>query len=90
MAKTYIVEVTAAVRYWRSIVGRNPTRSDICAAFCAQDSVDEDIDEAILQGCVCEDPSTKELTVTQVGDDLVTGRVYPAKEVFGVKKRSGK
>ena len=86
MAKTYIVEATEAVRYWRDKVGRNPTRSDICAAFCAQDSVDEDIAKAILQGCVCEDPSTKELTVTQAGDDLVTGRVYPAKEVFSVKE----
>lgn len=86
MAKTYIVEVTAAVRYWRDKVGRNPTRIDICAAFCAQDSVDEDIDEAISQGCVCEDPFTKELTITQAGDDLVTRRVYPAKEVFSVKE----
>lgn len=86
MITTNIVEVTAAVQYWRGKVGRNPTRTDICAAFHAQDSVNDDITEAISQGCIQEDSSTKELTVTQVGDDLITGRVYSAKEIFGVKE----
>ena len=85
MMATNIVEVTAAVLYWRSKVGCNPTRNDICAAFCAQNSVNEDISEAISQGCIQEDPTTKELTVTQAGDDLITGKVYPTKEVFEVK-----
>lgn len=82
---TNIVEVTAAVQYWRGKVGRNPTRGDICAAFCAENSVNEDIADAIAQSCIQEDPSTKELMVTQTGDDLITGRVYSTKEVFGTE-----
>ena len=89
MKRTKIVEVTKAIIELTKKLERKPTRADMSKHYNLEDDVNGDIDDAINAGCVTEDPETGELSVAQKGVDYVTGKVYPAKEIFNVDEKKG-